>query len=156
MSFSTINAREEELLDKKTYAPLIKNHKTCLVLADGFYEWDKKTGSPIPYFFSLKDRDVFAFAGLWSEWKNNDEVYRSFTIITTASNKIVGEVHSPKYRMPVILPKKAEKMWLAKDLTPTQLLDICQQYPDDLMQTWQVSTAVNSVKNHDVILNQPC
>jgi putative SOS response-associated peptidase YedK len=61
LNISTHNARTEEVLEKKTYAPLIQRHKTCLVLADGFYEWDRKSGKPLPYRFILKDRDVFAF-----------------------------------------------------------------------------------------------
>jgi putative SOS response-associated peptidase YedK len=66
LNISTLNARTEEVLTKKTYAPLIEKHKTCLVLADGFYEWDRKSGKPIPYRFVLKERELFAFAGLWS------------------------------------------------------------------------------------------
>jgi putative SOS response-associated peptidase YedK len=38
LNISTLNARSEEALEKKTYRPLITKHKTCLVLADGFYE----------------------------------------------------------------------------------------------------------------------
>jgi putative SOS response-associated peptidase YedK len=85
LNISTLNARSEEALEKKTYAPLITKHKTCLVLADGFYEWDRKTGKSIPWRFELRDREVFAFAGLWSQWKSKDEsmVYRLFTIMTT-------------------------------------------------------------------------
>lgn len=154
MSFSTINAREEEIMEKKTYAPLVKHHKTCLILADGFYEWDKKGGSPVPYYFTLKDRDIFAFAGLWSEWKNGEEIYRSFTMLTTESNQIVGEVHCPKCRMPVILSKDEENLWLDKTISPSELLKMCNKYPDELMNRWQVSTAVNNVRNAGSELNK--
>lgn len=152
---SMLNAREEEVMEKRTYAPLVEKHKTCLVLADGFYEWDKKSGSSIPYYFSLKDREIFAFAGLWSQWKNGDEVYRSFTILTTESNEIVGKVHAPKYRMPVILSKEEEKIWLDRELSPNELLKLCNKYPDDLMNVWQVSTDVNTPRAEGEHLNQP-
>ena len=151
---SMLNAREEEIMEKRTYAPLVQKHKTCIILADGFYEWDKKSGQSIPYYFSLKDREIFAFAGLWSQWKNGDEIYRSFTILTTESNEIVGKIHAPKYRMPVILAKEEEKLWLDKDLAPAELLKLCDQYPDELMDVWQVSTDVNKSSAKGDNLNQ--
>ncbi len=146
LNINTLNARSEEVMEKKTFAPLIKNHKTCLVLADSFYEWDRKSGQSVPYRFMLKDRGVFAFAGLWSQWKSRDgaEVYRSFTIMTTRANKTVGKVHDPKFRMPVILDKFAEQFWLAKEFAPSDLLGLCKPYPDEKMIAYPVSTAVNS------------
>ena len=160
--FSTLNARSEEAATNKTWSPLLSHHKTCLVLADGFYEWDKKSGSSIPYRFVLTDRDIFAFAGLWSQWKNKltGEVYRSFTIMTTIANETVGKIHDPKFRMPVILDKKYESAWLNKEVGVDGLLSLCMPYPDDAMRAYQVSTAVNtaaikSIPNNDPRLIQP-
>jgi putative SOS response-associated peptidase YedK len=146
LNFSTLNSRSEEAATNRTWAPLLKHHKTCLVLADGFYEWDKKSGSSVPYRFTLTDREVFAFAGLWSQWKDkfSGELYRSFTIMTTKANDLVGKVHDPKFRMPVILDKNAESLWLSKDLSTTELLSLCNPYPDVLMNSYQVSSKVNA------------
>lgn len=157
LNISTLNAKSEEVLEKKTYRPLIHNHKTCLVLADGFYEWDRKSGKSLPYRFIVKDRPVFAFAGLWSQWKSADGlvVYRSFTIMTTAANKTVGKVHNPKNRMPVILPIHTESAWLSKDISPADLLSLCVPYPDENMEAYQVSTAVNAAAVKGVINNKP-
>jgi putative SOS response-associated peptidase YedK len=157
LNINTLYARSEEVLEKKTYAPLIQKHKTCLVLADGFYEWDRKSGKPIPYRFVLKEREVFAFAGLWSQWKSKDgsQVYRSFTIMTTEANKVVGKVHDPKFRMPVILDKYSEPFWLSKDVSPTELLTLCRPYPDEMMEAYRVSTDVNSTVIKGVINNKP-
>lgn len=157
LNISTLNAKSEEVLEKKTYRPLIQHHKTCLVLADGFYEWDRKSGKSIPYRFILKDRQLFAFAGLWSQWKSRDgtTVYRSFTIMTTAANKIVGKVHDPKNRMPVILDKHNEALWLSKDVSPADLLNLCLPYPDEKMEAFEVSTAVNAAAIKGVINNKP-
>lgn len=157
LNISTLNARSEEVLEKKTYAPLITKHKTCLVLADGFYEWDRKSGKPLPYHFKLKDRELFAFAGLWSQWKSKDgsQVYRSFTIMTTKANEVVGKVHDPKFRMPVILEPGDEKLWLDKELSPTDLLGLCVPYPDDKMIAHRVGTEVNSTVVKGVVNNKP-
>ena len=157
LNFSTLNAKSEEVMDKKTYAPLIRNHKTCLVIADGFIEWDKKSGSSLPYLFFLKDQPVFAFAGLWSQWKSKDgeQVYKSFTILTTEANEIVGKVHAPKNRMPVILDDYQYKLWLDKELGPTELLDLCQTYPDDKMDLFRLSTEINAAVVKGAINNRP-
>jgi putative SOS response-associated peptidase YedK len=146
LDFSTLNARSENAAVKKTYAPLLTHHKTCLILADGFYEWDRKSGKPLPYRFILKDRELFAFAGLWSQWRDpfSNEAYRSFTIMTTTANETVGKVHDPKFRMPVILDKHEEDLWLSKDISVPELLSLCDAYPNDLMESFRVSTAVNS------------
>jgi putative SOS response-associated peptidase YedK len=157
MDFSTLNARSEEAATKKTFAPLLKHHKTCLVLADGFYEWDKKSGKPLPYRFVLKERELFAFAGLWSQWQDkfSGEIYRSFTIMTTRANEIVGKVHDPKFRMPVILDEHEEGLWLNKDLGVTDLLSLCDPYPDEQMDAYRVSTAVNGTVINKVHNNKP-
>ena len=134
-----------KMYSRRKHSLLLTKHKTCLVLADGFYEWDRKSGKPIPYRFILKDRDLFAFAGLWSQWKSKDgsQVYRSFTILTTEANESVGRVHDPKFRMPVILNRFQEEFWLSKKLSPTDLLSLCQPYPDKLMDAFRVSTDRN-------------
>ena len=157
LNISTLNARSEEALEKKTFAPLISKHKTCLVLADGFYEWDRKSGKSIPYRFVLKDREVFAFAGLWSQWKSKDgaQVYRSFTIMTTEANQVVGKVHDPKFRMPVILDKYTESFWLSKDISPANLLSLCKPYPDEKMEAYRVGTEVNAAAIKGLINNKP-
>lgn len=157
LNISTLNARSEEALTKKTYGPLLQNHKTCLVLADGFYEWDRKSGKSIPYRFVLREREVFAFAGLWSQWKSEDGtvVYRSYTIMTTTANETVRKVHDPKNRMPVILDKYTEPFWLSKNVPPLDLLSLCKPYLDERMQSYRVSTDVNAAVIKGVINNKP-
>ena len=157
LNFSTLNARSEEAAANRTWAPLLSHHKTCLVIADGFYEWDKKSGSSVPYRFVLTDRDIFAFAGLWSQWKNKltGDVYRSFSIMTTVANETVGKIHDPKFRMPVILDKAKESAWLSMELGVEGLLTLCQPYPDDAMRAYQVSTAVNTAAVKSVPNNKP-
>jgi putative SOS response-associated peptidase YedK len=155
LNISTLNARSEDALEKKTFAPLLRKNKTCLVLADGFYEWDRKSGKPIPFRFVLKDRELFAFAGLWSQWKSKDGsvVYKSFTIMTTEANKMVGKVHDPKNRMPVILDDYNERLWLDKGIAPSALLSLCKPYPDERMEVYSVSPDVNSTVIKGVINN---
>lgn len=111
----TLNARIETLDEK----PSFQHHAThrCLVLADGFYEWqwlDSKGKEKQKYALELTNEALFAFAGIWSEWydtAHNNSVF-TYTIVTTEAKGIMREVHNSKLRMPVILSQDQEMDWL--------------------------------------------
>lgn len=107
------NARAETLAEKPSFKHAFRK-KRCLVPATGFYEWKSEARGKVPYLFSLKDGSIFTFAGLYSTWRAPDgEEVATYTIITTTPNEIVGQVHD---RMPVILPRDAERLWLDETL----------------------------------------
>ena len=83
-SYSMINARAETIMEKPTYKRLIKS-KRCLVISDGFYEWQKKVDKKIPYRIFLKNDELFAFAGIWDHWGEGEKQFYSFSIITTTA-----------------------------------------------------------------------
>jgi len=145
--YNLINAKAETLKEKASFRTPFKK-KRCLVLADGFYEWthSEKKGAKQPYRFVLKNREPFAFAGLWDEWNNPDgEKLLTFTIITTSANELMGPIHD---RMPVILHEKDEGMWLDPQLSDTDKLStLLNPYPSDEMEAYKVSTFANSPKN---------
>lgn len=147
LKYDTWNIRSEEVLEKATFATLLKNHKTCLIIADGFYEFEKlPDGTKQPWRFTVTGRKTFLMAGLWSEWVNPEtkETFRSFGIMTTEANKMVAKIHEKK-RMPVILPRSLEKRWINKSLPPEELLKLCVTFPDSLMTAYKVSKKVNTV-----------
>jgi putative SOS response-associated peptidase YedK len=154
VGFSMINARSESLLEKPAFKPLLVQNQRCLVIADGFYEWEKVGKEKLPYRFVLKDREVFAFAGLWSRWRDptTEVPYKSFTIITTSPNDLVKPIHD---RMPVILSKEEELAWLSGDIAVEQLLTLMDPYPDDDMTKFRVSKEVNNVVNNHADLLLP-
>ena len=109
---STLNARLETIDQKPSFKPSLS--KRCLVLADGFFErkWlDPKGKSKQKYLLTLPGEEAFAFAGLWNAWtnKSTEEVLNTYTIITTAANELMSEIHNTKKRMPVILNPETEK-----------------------------------------------
>lgn len=149
VGYSMLNARQETLLEKPSFKPLLVKNKRCLILADGFYEWKTVGKEKLPFRFTLKDRDTFSFAGLWSQWLNpaDGKPYRSFSIVTTVPNHTVSELHD---RMPVILSEESEKYWLSEDIKPEELIgQTCIPYPDDLMRKYRVSVDVNKVANNN-------
>ena len=143
-----INARAETVAEKSSFKASFKN-KRCLILANGFYEWKKEPGSKrsIPYYFSLKSGDAFAFAGLWDDWEATALVSEpglpgvtSCTIITTEANALVRPVHS---RMPVVLTKDVMWNWL-KSGSEAEKLAMLQPLDPDLMIAWQLGHDVNN------------
>jgi putative SOS response-associated peptidase YedK len=105
-----INARSETLLEKPSFKQLVARRR-CLVPADGFYEWRREGNRKVPMWIHLKNREPFAFAGLWDCWLERDlgsELY-TFTIITTRANALLQPIHN---RMPVIYDKEMGRQWL--------------------------------------------
>ena len=140
-----INARAETLTSTHAFKEALKRRR-CLVLADGFFEWQKEGTTKIPLFIYLESGRSFGFAGLYETWSPPlGEKLITCTIITTEPNELVRAVHD---RMPVILPKGAEDLWLDPTIEDhTRLLDLLQPYPADEMAAHTVSMLVNSVKN---------
>ena len=146
IGYKMINAKSETLTEKPSFRKPFKE-KRCLVLADGFYEWEKTDKkNKVPYRFVLKNRQPFAFAGLWDVWKTPEgDTLLSFTIITTRANELMERIHD---RMPVILNEKDEAKWLDPEFKDTdKLSSLLQPYPSEQMVAYKVSTIVNSPKN---------
>jgi putative SOS response-associated peptidase YedK len=142
-----INARAETLSEKPSFRGLFKYHR-CLILANGFYEWQQKAGAKnkTPFHIRLKNGLPFAFAGLWDEWHSSDgSNVKTCAIITTNPNTLVASIHN---RMPVILHKDSFSDWL--DPSPrlsSSLQDLLIPYPEDEMVASSVSSYVNKPTN---------
>jgi putative SOS response-associated peptidase YedK len=108
-----INARLETLASKAAF----RDARRCLVVADGFYEWERLDGGgKQPYRVTRADGAPFAFAGLWSSWRGE---LRSCSIVTTAALRSIERIHD---RMPVILTRDGEADWLAGG-APLEVID---------------------------------
>jgi len=142
-----INARAETLVEKPSFKNAFRSHR-CIIPASGFYEWQKKgTGAKQPFYFHLKDKDVFGFAGLYEQWldKESGEQIETCTIITTEANRVLEPVHE---RMPVILKSENYEQWLdAKEKDTDKLQKLLSPYPASEMVAYQVSKSVNIPSN---------
>lgn len=152
-AISPINARAETLAEKPMFRGLIKNRR-CLVPANGFYEWKNMGDHKQPYYISVADKDLFAFAGLYDEAKGEDgDVVASYTIITTSANDVMSSIHD---RMPVILHEDDEAEWMDPALTDAGAIrHLLGSYPADEMVVFPVSREVNNVRNNRPELLQP-
>ena len=140
-----INARAETVAEKPAFRSALRRRR-CLVLADGYYEWQKTPVGKRPFRIVMRSGEPFAFAGLWETWKDPEgNVILSCTIITTAANDFLASIHN---RMPVILPRESEELWLEPDTDDAAVLTgILRPYSDDGMDSYEVSTMVNYARN---------
>ncbi len=142
-----INARAETLAEKPSFRDAFK-HKRCIIPASGFYEWQKQaTGAKQPFYFRMKEREVFGFAGLYEEWLDREtgEQIETFTIITTEANEVLEPIHE---RMPVILKTSDYEQWLdEKEKDTGKLQKLLAPFPAQEMASYKVSRDVNSPAN---------
>lgn len=150
-----INARAETVAEKPAFRRAFQSQR-CLIIADGFYEWQKAKAASrsIPHYVSIKDRPVFGFAGLFERWKAPDGgVLKSCTIITTDANKALRQVHD---RMPVILEKRDEQAWIDPgNKDKESLVRMLKPYDPGAMRFHQVSLGVNDPHNNGPELIRP-
>ncbi|UOK43408.1 SOS response-associated peptidase [Flavobacterium enshiense] len=111
----TLNARIETIEEKPSFRD--SENKRCLVIANGFYEWqwlDPKGKTKNKYEIGIGNDDLFAFAGIYSQWKDKTtgEIRNTYAILTTEANPLMAEIHNTKKRMPVILKREDEVKWL--------------------------------------------
>lgn len=136
-----INARAETVATKPAYRQAFKSRR-CLVVADGFYEWQKTGRRKQPYYIRLKDHRPFGFAGVWERWSKAGEPVESCAIITTEANELVRSIHD---RMPAIVPPEAYDLWLAPEPSEIEpLQSLLQPYRASEMVAYPVGTQVNS------------
>ncbi len=142
-----INARAETAAEKPAFRAAFKRRR-CLVVADGFYEWQKQNGGKQPFYIHLRDGGVFAFAGLWEQWEGGDgSVVESCTLLTIQPNELIRPLHN---RMPVILHPRDYELWL--DVTVEdrdRLQPLLKPYPSAELDAYPVSRFVNKPQNDD-------
>lgn len=147
-----INARAETVSEKPSFRSAFKRRR-CLIVADGFYEWQKMDNGKQPYHFKMRDSSPFAFAGLWETWDKEGEEIRSCSIITTEANDLMSEIH---HRMPVILPPENYGTWLDPGFEEKEaLMDLLRPYPSDGMEAYPVSRRVNRPSNNEPGVVEP-
>ncbi|MGD9396433.1 MAG: SOS response-associated peptidase [Candidatus Thorarchaeota archaeon] len=148
-----INARAETVAEKPAFRSAFKKRR-CLILADGFYEWQKVGKVKIPTHIRLKSRESFAFAGLYEYWKaKSGKMLESCTILTTTPNDFMSPIH---HRMPVILSPENESAWIdSENDNVSDLLSFLQPYSPDQMEAFEVSDFVNSPKNQGPLCIKP-
>jgi putative SOS response-associated peptidase YedK len=138
-----INARDDKLRSSGAWRRLAERAEhRCLVIADGWLEWQKPEdrGQPRqPFLHRRPDREPFCFAGLWctERPKDGDGPVASCLVVTVPANREAAILHD---RMPAVLAgPEEEAAWLdpAVDLDGT--LELARSLPDGSLDVLPVS-----------------
>lgn len=142
-----INARSETAATKPAFRAAFRRRR-CLIPATGFYEWKSEGGRRKPWYFRMRDGNLFALTGLWETLVSPEggEI-ETCTILTTSANDLIAPVHD---RMPCILPPESWAAWLGTGEEPAgpgetdALVSLLAPFPSGPMIGTRVSATVNS------------
>jgi putative SOS response-associated peptidase YedK len=156
-----INARAEGIETKPAYRSALARRR-CLIPADAFYEWQRRTtadGRPagkLPYAIRLRHGQPMAFAGLWEVWRDPEDeegdLLRTCTIVTTRANDVMAPIHD---RMPVVLDPTDWSTWLDRDVDAQDVMGLLVPPPSDWFDVFPVSSLVSNVSNEGPELLEP-
>ena len=135
--FQSYKARSETVHRKKLFRKAFAE-KRCVILANGFFEWERSGKERIPHYFSLKDEPLFGIDGIYNSHFNGEESKMKYkcAVLTTEPHPVVEKIF---HRMPVIFTKKQVNFWLDHDKTQEELSVMLKPY-DGEINSWIVDT----------------
>ncbi|MDK3019516.1 SOS response-associated peptidase [Pseudodonghicola flavimaris] len=104
-----INARAETLADKPAFRAACRQRR-CLIPASGFYEWERRAETRLPWYVLRRDGAPMALGGIWQDW-GRDDPQPTCAIVTTAANPVLAPIH---HRMPLLLEPEDWPLWLGE------------------------------------------
>src|SRR5688572_17956283 len=99
----------------------------CLIPLTGFCEAEGEWGAKTRTWFRVRDRPIFAWAGMW---KQSDEWGPVYSGMMTDCNEVVRAVHN---RMPVLLHEEDYDVWLRGSLDDVMAFQ-GRCFPDELTE----------------------
>lgn len=137
------NARVETAAEKPSFRTPWRRRR-ALIPATHWYEWTGEQGGKIPWCIKPEvdpqESAVFAFAGLWDQWRVDEGIsLLSCTILTMDSDGPVQRLH---HRMPVRLPEANWDAWLNPEVKADAVMEAALSAEDLIF--WEVERAVNS------------
>jgi putative SOS response-associated peptidase YedK len=145
--YKTFNARSESIEQKPSFSSSFRS-KRCIIPVRGFFEWQHVGKEKIPWYIYNHENEIMSLAGLYDEWveNNSGEVYNTFSVITTDANELMAEIHNSGKRMPVILEKSLEKVWLDLTSPGSDLPNMLKPAPPEFLKAHTISAMVNDKK----------
>lgn len=146
----TYNAKAETIFDKPSFRNPILS-KRCIVPSTGYFEWRHEGTNKIPYYIYLKDEEIFSMAGVYDIWDNpeNKKLIHTFSIITTEANPLTAYIHNTKKRMPVILSKENEDIWLDPKLSKPDIQALLKPFDENKMNAYVIDKDFLKKNPHD-------
>jgi putative SOS response-associated peptidase YedK len=141
----TFNARSDSLETKASFTSAFRSNR-CIIPVAGFFEWQHTSDMKIPWYIYPSDDIVFSLAGIYDRWTETrtGEIISTFSIVTTEANELMAEIHNSGKRMPVILNKDSEKVWIDKSTSEKDALGLLGPCPSEFLKAHTISSLVTS------------
>lgn len=129
----TANARAESIFRKPSFREPIRKRR-CLVPVSGFFEWQDADGRKTPYYITAPGESVLSLAGIYDRWYNRelDEWVETYAVITTEANPLLRRIHNARPRMPAILRREEEPLWLDPTLEEEEIAALLRPFAGEL------------------------
>lgn len=139
----TYNARAESLSEKPAFRESFAS-KRCLVIVRGFFEWQHRAGSRIPWYICHKEHPLVALGGIFDQWQapGSDISSQTFSIVTVRANPLMEKIHNTKKRMPLLFEKAAERRWLDETYTRERLERLITPCDETILNAWTIRNTV--------------
>jgi len=141
----TLNAKSETIFELPSFRAAILKRR-CIIPVSGFYEWRHFKKKTYPYFIYPEDHKVYLMAGIWEEWtdKETGEIRKTCSIITTAANSMMEQIHNTKKRMPLILDRSNAHKWVSSGLVKEEIENLMRPIEASKMYSHTISRLVTS------------
>jgi putative SOS response-associated peptidase YedK len=143
--YKTFNARAESVNSKPSFSKPFRS-KRCIIPVKGFFEWQHTDQGKIPWYIYHADDEIFSIAGIYDTWveSSTGEVFNTFSLITAEANELLAEIHNSKKRMPVILDRADENLWINLMTNEQDALSLLIPCPSGILKAHTISNLVNS------------
>ncbi len=143
--YKTFNARAESLFSKPSFSASAKSRR-CLIPVKGFFEWQHIGDEKIPWYIYHPSGQVFSLAGVFDRWTESStgEIFETFSVITTEANEMMAIIHNSKKRMPVIIEKENETVWLDQGLNRQEAESLLKPLPSEALKAHTISRLISS------------
>jgi len=143
--YKTFNARSESIETKKSFSSSFRS-KRCLIPVKGFFEWQHIGNEKIPWYIYHSENEIISLAGIYDDWVENNtgEVLTTFSIVTTDANDLMANIHNSGKRMPVVLSKSSETLWIDLSISQEAALELLTPCPSDILKAHTISPLINS------------
>ena len=142
--YKTFNARSESIATKPSFSSSFRS-KRCIIPVKGFFEWQHVGNEKIPWYIYHSENEVLSIAGLYEDWveNNTDEIFSTFSIVTTDANDMMAKIHNSGKRMPVILNRSSETRWIDLSTSQKDALALLLPSPAGILKAHTISPLIN-------------
>ncbi len=142
--YKTFNARAESIEKKPSFSASVR-YRRCIIPLQGFYEWQHTVKGKIPWYIYHYRNEILSVAGVFDDWISGEtgEKFTTFSIVTTDANELMAEIHNSAKRMPVILEKSSETIWMEQSTSLDNALAVLKPCPSEILKAYTVSPLIN-------------